>query len=682
MSRLHFSAILFVFLGGAVAASATRSSTEGVDLPPRPTGAHRAVGSLPILFVANAGQTDARVRYVARGPSYVLHLAANEAVFDFAPTESRRDADARSARSETARGVALRLGFIGANPAPRVQGRRQTSARVNYIIGNDPERWHQALSTYREVVYRDLWPGIDMRFRTTRGQLEYRFILRPGAHVEDIRLAYAGADGVTLAADGDLSVRTPAGTLTNARPFSYQHVEGRRAAIESRFVVHEGGDGPATYGFALAGNVDPARSIVIDPSLVYSTYLGGSGQDAGFGIAVDDAGHAYVTGVTQSTDFPTTAGAYAVANAGSSDAFVVKFGDTGTSLLYATYLGGSGADSGTEIVLDASGAAYVSGGTSSVDFPTTPGAFDTTYNGGGEDAFVAKLDPTSGALTYSTYLGGASDDRALSIAVDVTGSAYVAGETKSSDFPTTPTAFDVSFNGGISDAFVTKIDTTGSTLVYSTYLGGSGGMEDIAAAIAVDPQGEAVVTGQTDSVSFPTTAAAYDPSFNGVVDCFVAKLDATGSALIYSTYLGDAAHGSGVVDVDAAGSAYVAGTCSGDFQPRPARADTSLGGCDAFVTKLDLTEACFSFDVSRRRIGRPERFRERPRIDATGAAYVAGQTACTDFRPPPTPSNPCRPAASACSSASSTPRALRSSTPRTSVWGSRRPSPRTAPRPT
>ena len=258
MSRLHFSAILFVFLGGAVAASATRSSTEGVDLPPRPTGAHRAVGSLPILFVANAGQTDARVRYVARGPSYVLHLAANEAVFDFAPTESRRDADARSARSETARGVALRLGFIGANPAPRVQGRRQTSARVNYIIGNDPERWHQALSTYREVVSPRPVAGHRHALPNDSGAARVPLHSATGCARRGHSVGSTRGRMGSLAADGDLSVRTPAGTLTNARPFSYQHVEGRRAAIESRFVVHEGGDGPATYGFALAGNVDPA----------------------------------------------------------------------------------------------------------------------------------------------------------------------------------------------------------------------------------------------------------------------------------------------------------------------------------------------------------------------------------------------------------------------------------------
>ncbi|PYV36779.1 MAG: hypothetical protein DMG06_29945, partial [Acidobacteria bacterium] len=269
-------------------------------------------------------------------------------------------------------------------------------------------------------------------------------------------------------------------------------------------------------------------------SLIYSTYLGGSDDDPGRAIAIDAAGSAYLTSYTRSADFPITLGAFDTSFNGDYDTFVTKLNPTGTSLVYSTYLGGSSGDQALGIAVDAAGNTYVTGLTLSADFPTTLVAFDTSFNGI-LDAFVTKLSPTGTSLVYSTYLGGSNDDRGHSIAVDAAGNAYVTGLTFSADFPTTLGAFDTSFNGDY-DVFVTKLNLTGTSLLYSTYLGGSSG--DQALGIAVDAASNAYLTGLTLSVDFPTTVDAFDTSFNGGFDAIVTKLDSTGSALLYSTYLG------------------------------------------------------------------------------------------------------------------------------------------------
>ena len=611
-------------------------------LPGAASATSLASGRLPLAFVPNVGQTDARVRYVARGLGAAIYVASDEIVFDLLANPLHPDR--RGETSPRAAGTVLRLRLPGADPGARIVGLGPTSARVNYLLGTEPARWHRDLPTYREIVYRNVWPGIDLRFGTKDGSLEYRFVVRPGARFEDIRFAYAGADATWIDARGDLSVRTAHGTLTNGHPFTYQRVHGRRVVVGSRFLERGGAEGEVTYGFALAGNVDRRRSFIIDPGLTYSTYLGGTGLDSAFAVAVDGGGHAYVTGFTQSADFPATAGAYATTPPGGNDVFVAELDPTGTSLVYATYLGGSGDESGTDVAIDATGDVYVTGYTDSTDFPTTPGAVATTYNGGQFDAFVAKLGPTGGSLLFSTYLGGSGGDSGLGIALDGAGSAYVTGETRSANFPTTLAAFDALYNGGVSDGFVTKLDPTGTTLVYSTYLGGStfSGTGDLAGAIAVDALGEAVVTGVTESVDFPTTPGSFDPSFNGAVDAFVTKLDPTGSTLVYSTFLGGTGSDSGGgVAVDAAGAAYLTGSsCSADFPVTAGAYDTSIGGsCDAFVAKLDAAGSGLVFatyiggsvSTSVPAIDTGDDIA----VDVTGAAYVTGQTECTDF--PTTP---------------------------------------------
>jgi len=366
-------------------------------------------------------------------------------------------------------GHALALNFLGANPHATLTARQRLPGKVNYLVGDEPgdepTEWQKGLATHAELLYGGLWPGIDMTVRGEGGNLKYEFRLKPGASVEDVRLGYRGAEGLSVGAGGDLLIQTSLGVLKDAAPVSYQRIGGERVPVESRYLLK--GDGG--YGFAV-GAYDPRYPLIIDPGLDYSTFLGGAGIDEGRGIAVRE-GRAYVTGRTGSADFPTTQGAFDTSfNGGFTDAFVTKLNAAGSALVYSTYLGGSSSDAGSGIAVDTTGKAYVAGQTSSVDFPTTPGAFDTSYNGDNRDVLVTKLNASGSALVYSTYLGGASSDVGNGIAVDTRGRAYVAGQTGSADFPTTPGAFDTSFNGG-GDAFVTKLSAAGSALTYSTFLG-------------------------------------------------------------------------------------------------------------------------------------------------------------------------------------------------------------------
>jgi hypothetical protein len=410
----------------------------------------RSFAKLPVAFVPNRGQVDARARYHARGAGYGFYFTKSKAVLVLTKGE---------------RTQMLELAFGGANPHPRLVANRPTAATVNELAGH---RRHSGLRSYARLTYRDLWPGIDMVFFGAQGELRYEFHLAAGADPKDIRLAYRNAKRLSLAPGGDLVLDTKLGTLTDARPRSYQHSAGERQAVRSGYALRGGG----SFGFRV-GSYDPTRPLVIDPGLDYATYLGGSGNDEDFGIAVDGAGSAYVVGYTASPNFSTTAGAFDTTYNGGGDVFVAKLAPSGGALTYATYLGGSGGDHGYGIAVDGSGSAYVTGQTSSANFPTTAGAFDTTYNSG-TDAFVAKLAPSGGALTYATYLGGSGYDVGQGIAVDGAGGAYVAGSAGSANFPTTAGAFDTTYNEGSRDAFVAKLAPSGGALAYASYLGGGG----------------------------------------------------------------------------------------------------------------------------------------------------------------------------------------------------------------
>jgi hypothetical protein len=543
---------------------------------------------LPLAFVANEGQTDDRVRYYAQGVRYGFFLTPDALVLSL--TQAAR----------TRRGVTLELRFIGANPGVELQGRQRADEQVSYLRGSDPARWHTALPTFQEIVYRELWPGVDVAVRGGRGELKYEFRVRPGAAIDDIRLAYRGADGLTVDPDGTIGIATSLGVLRDSAPVAYQDIDGRRLPVESRYVT-PGGTGERSYGFAVGAGYDPSRELIIDPGLAYSTLLGGASHEMGAAIAVDGAGNTYVTGFTQSPTFPTTTGAFDRTGAPGNnlDAFVAKLNPTATALVYSTFLGGSNFEWGRGLAIDAAGNAYVAGQTKSSNFPTTSGAFDRTFNVDNcprcgidqYDAFVAKLNPTGSALVYSTFLGGTSPDDALAIALDGARNAYVAGQTVSANFPMTAGAFDTTPDGE-QDVFVAKLNTTGSALVYSTRLGGVD--NELPVGIAVDAAGNAQLGGGTRSADFPTTPGAFDTTpgggaFDERFDSFVTKLNAAGSGLIYSTFLGGSKSDfASDFAVDAAGNSYlVGGTLSPDFPTTPGVFDTAFGTSEGFVSKLD-----------------------------------------------------------------------------------------------
>lgn len=522
---------------------------------------------------------------------------------------------------KTSRGVLLRLDFEGANKVTP-HGRDPLPYPTNFFIGNDPSRWRTGVNSYREVVYEELYNGVDMVYRGSDEGVKYDLILAPGTDPSVIRMSYEGADSVELEEAGNLLVHTAIGDVADSSPTAFQGDD----RVPCSFTL----PAPLSHGFACQG-IDGSREVVIDP-LVYATFLGGGEDDVALSIAADSAGNAYVTGWTRSTDFPVTPGVFGPTMNGCDgfgcDAFVTKLNPTGSSLVYSTYLGGGGEDVGNSIVVDSSGSAYVAGSTVSDDFPVTPGAFDTAANGA-RDAFVVKLDPAGASLLYSTYLGGGGDDGGYSMAIDPAGNAYVTGFMRSSNFPSTPGAFDTIMNG-FQDSFVTKLDSTGSSVLFSTYLGG--GDDDAGYAITIDSAGNSYITGQTQSAGFPSTPGAFDTTYSEPQDAFVTKLDSGGGSLLYSTFLGGSEADDGYsIAVDAFGNACAAGwTRSRDFPTTPGAFDTSFGGLeDGFVVKLDFTGSSLLYSTYIGGVDYDDVYSIA--VEPSGIAYLTGYAQSGDF---------------------------------------------------
>ena len=587
-------------------------------------------GKLPLAFVENRGQEEKRVRYSARGDGFAFFFTAGDVVM--------------ALRKEGARapGASLALRFLGRNPQGTLEAEDRAPGEVNYLRGNDSSGFHTHVARYGTVVYRDLWPRIDLAVRGAEGKLKYEFRVHPGGRPGDIRLDYAGASAVALAADGSLSIHTPIGVLADDAPVAWQEIDGARVAVASRYVVKPARGAVHEVGFALGGQVRADRELVIDPSLAYATFIGGQSDDAGGAMTVDTAGNVYLIGTTLSSDCPTTAGAFDRTIAGPRDIFVTKLNPTGTALVYSTFLGGiatpvpaGGADefeAGRGIAVDAAGNAYITGQTTASDFPTTPGAFQRSLHVAtfdATDAWIAKLNPSGSALVYSSFLGGFDIDDALAIAIDAAGNAYVAGETGSTDFPTTAGAFDRTINGEF-DTYILKMNPTGSALVYSTFLGGE--FVDLPSAIQVDGAGNAIVVGSTRSTTYPTTAAAFDTTPNGMFDVYVTKLNASGSGLVFSTLIGGSdMDGPGGFVRDAAGNLYIAGgTVSANF-PTTAGAlrTTRSGPSDGFVLALSPTGTALVFSTF---IGGSDSdSTSGVALDAAGNVWVAGTTSSLDY---------------------------------------------------
>ena len=593
-------------------------------------------GNLPLQFEANQGQMEKQVRFLSRGSGYTLFLTSTgEAVLTLRKPVKSDEGNERSALI-TVLGedkslpdmhtATVRMRLIEANPQPQVTGLEELSGKVHYFMGNDPKKWRADIPTYARVQYRDVYPGIDLVFYGNQRQLEYDFIVAPGADPAAIMLGIEGTEQIVLDAEGHLILETAAGTLQFQKPRIYQERNGVREFIHGDYVL----EGAGQVSFQVAA-YDPTRTLVIDPVILsYSTYLGGSAEDHGSAIAVDVAGNAYIIGWTFSSDFPT-ASPFQAGLGGDRDTFVTKLNATGDGLVYSTYLGGSSYDIGLDIVLDAVGNAYVTGITASANFPTTTGTSQPNLLGI-QDAFVTKLDAAGSALVYSTYLGGSSSDEGFVIAVDATGNAYVGGFTKSLNFPTV-NPFQAGCSPGCHDGFVTKLNATGDALVYSTYLGGSGeegSGNEFTSGIAVNSAGELYVAGPTSAPDFPTVNPL-QATLRGPSDVFVLKLNAAGDALVYSTFLGGSGEEFVVgVAVDPAGNAYVGGrTDSTDF-PTASPVQPALGGgIDGFVTKVNATGSALTYSTYLGGSGDDQIFSFA--VDATGNTYVAGPTESFDF---------------------------------------------------
>jgi len=530
MKTLQFSKVALVLAAAFLFTFSLSSSAQvnGVFKPDPSTQGKilQGYGKLPLRFEANQGQTDARVKFLSRGAGYTLFLTSGEAVLAFRKTSAQmKDRSALKAPApEASKSAVLHMQLVGSNPASAVSGLDEMPGKSNYFIGNDPKKWQTNVANYAKVRYRRVYPGVDLVYYGNPGQLEYDFVVAPGADPSSIRLKFRGAGRLKIDDNGDLVLGADGEQVRLQKPQVYQEASGTRRAVEGRYWIA----GANTISFRVA-DYDRSKPLIVDPVLVYSTYLGGSGDDSGTSIAVDSSGNAYVTGYTSSIDFPTMnplQPTYA-GGSGSLDVFVAKLNSTGSALVYSTYLGGSNYDSGTSIAVDSSGNAYVTGYTYSTDFPTMNALQGTTAGSG--DVFVAKLNPTGSALVYSTYLGGSGIDYGYGIAADASGNAYVTGFTCSTNFPTA-NAEQAASGGRLNslppcgDVFVTKLNATGTALVYSTYLGGSG--DDAGRGIVVDSSGNAYVTGYTSSIDFPTMNPL-QPANAGSNDAFVAKLNST-----------------------------------------------------------------------------------------------------------------------------------------------------------
>ncbi len=647
-----------------------------------------SMGNVPLRFEPNVGQAPGGTDFVVHGMGYGLSIQPSGIALQM----RRRTTDPAGVPA----GSSITVSLIGARPA-RSEGLDPLPSISNYFLGKTPARWNTNVPNYARVAYRGIYPGVDLFYYGQDGRLEYDFAVAPGTDPKSIVLSFGGADSMTLDTNGDLVLQTSGNQIRMGLPSIYQQLGAVKQPVAGSYRLLGGNlvrfdvgnydesnnliiDPVLTYstyvggsswdegvGFALdssgntyvagwttSGNF-PVTSAAYQSTLaggptfgdvfiykmnptgtalVYSTYIGGSNDDLGWGVAVDSSGNAYITGYTSSADFPTTPGAFKTNFSGTRDAFVVKLNSTGSALTYSTYLGGNSEERGYAIALDSAGSAYVAGFAKSTNFPVTSGAYQTT-NPGGATAFITKFNATGSGLVYSTYVGGSSDDWANALAIDSSGNAYLAGYTQSSNFPTTSGAFQRTFGTGLGHAFVTKVNATGTGLVYSTFLRSSA--EDFARAIALDNSGNAYVGGRAGAADFPVTAGAYQTTFRGVNDAFVTKLNSSGTGLQYSTLLGgsdnDQVEG---IAVDASGAVVAVGlTVSTDFPVTPDALQSAPKGYQTgWISKLSSTGANLVYSTYLGGSGGTDLV-IGVALDSAGNSYFMGYTNSPDF--PTTP---------------------------------------------
>jgi Beta-propeller repeat/Abnormal spindle-like microcephaly-assoc'd, ASPM-SPD-2-Hydin len=634
-----------------IAAAASSVAQSGVPQPPSRASINANYGKLPLTFEANRGQTDPRAAFVSRGPGYTAFLTSDGMVLSLSAKQAvASPATAHAGSGSSSTHATLQFRLLGAARNPAIVGEVPQVGHVNYFIGNDPAKWWRNVPTYAQVRYRNIYPGIDLLYYGNHRQLEYDFAISPGANPERIQFEIRGAREIHIATDGALVLATSVGEIHFQTPIIYQESNGQRNPVQGSYVVKDS----THIGFQLS-HYDTNKPLVIDPVLVYSTYLGGSGSDQPSGIALDTAGNVYVAGSTDSTDFPlTTLGSLP---AGNTHVFVAKLDASGSNLIFADYLGGNNQDYGYAVALDAANNVYVTGSTASSDFPTV-NPFQGTYPGG-FNVFLSKVSPDGSSLLYSTYFGGNGSDVPSSVAVDGAGEMLIAGYTSSTTLPVA-NAYQstVSANlGGMfgNYGFLTKFNPDGLSLAYSTYFGGSSNVPlncggtpcwpqplSSIAGMVLDNTGNAYVTGTTNTYDFPVTGGAYlatDTTQQNATVGFVSKFNGAGS-LQYSTYLYESSGlltNINAIAVDALGSAYVTGTAISDGTfPITSTSICDPGvygwGCSyAFVTKFDAAGASllYSTFLGPNNNATPQAIA----LDGNNDAYILSSTSSSSFSP-------------------------------------------------
>jgi hypothetical protein len=613
-----------------------RPSGSPPVLPPKTTplssGSRLALqqkyGELPMAFEVNEGQTDSQARFLSHGKGYSLALTGREVLLALPSSPQAFQSRGgfphpfpNSKRALTVKISTIRMCLKGARPSPEAEGMEKLPGFSNYFIGDDPSKWRVKVPQYAKVKFKQVYPGVDMVYYGNRGRLEYDFIVAPGTDPKVIQLAYDGVNR-TRVKSGDLRLNVGASELVFKAPRIYQKKEGREIPVQGRYV--RAGDNKV--GFEISP-YDHSRPLVIDPVLDYSTLLGGSTWDSIYGLAVDTSGDACVVGSTAGS-FPTTSGSYQPSFTGANDIFVAKLSADGSTLLYSTYLGGSNTQSGSSILLDANGNAFATGGTNSTDFPTTSNSYQPVYPGG-SPGVLFELSADGSKLLYSTFLplgaggivmdpsgnlftiggaaiqkihpggGGAADFLATTnlqgsaygslsaIAVDNGGSPYVTGFTQASNFPTTPGAFDTIYRGP-QEAFVAKFSADLSTMIYSTFFGGSG--VHYGNSIAVDRNGNAFITGSS-SGNLPITPGAFQTVATGTAsNCYAAEISSDGSSVLYCTYLsGSYAQQGAAIVLDSNGHIFLTGweNSPSGFPLTAGAYQTTGAAATAFIAKIN-----------------------------------------------------------------------------------------------
>jgi uncharacterized repeat protein (TIGR01451 family) len=602
-----------------------------------------------VSFEANQGQTESQVKYLSRGGSYNFFLTADGAVFEVA--RSKREGLQKKLQELDV----LRMRVLGARQGTAISGEGELAAKSNYFTGRNSQDWHTNVPKFRSVRYRGIYPGTDLVFYGNQRQLEYDFVVSAGADPGKIALAFDGAP-VRVNENGELVLSMGSSEIRFRKPIAYQQDASGKVPVEAAFAL----EGNAV-GFRL-GAYDRSRPLVIDPSLVYSTFLGGGFTDYAGGIAVDASGNAYVVGSTLSPGFPVTTGVFqphcgtdTYCNLGTVqdpyDAFITKMDPTGATEVYSTFMGGENDDQGMAIAVDTNGNAYVAGYTLSCQFPVTAGSYKTSFPncgaGGAAANFVAKINSTATALVYSTFIGVNNTNQGHGIAIDAAGNAYTTGYSTDNGYPTTSNAYQPSApNPSDGKLVFTELNAAGNGLIYSTYLAGvTTGNFGTGNAIALDKSNNAYITGHTDAADFPVTTGVYQNTNAGGFDAVVVKFNPTASgkaSLIYSTYVGGGEfdRGNGIA-VDPKGNVYVAGmTDSGNF-PTSANAfeTTCPGGCsgfaNGFVTALNSTasQLIYSTYLAGTANGSDTSLEGNwaLALDGQNNAYVTGASVATDY---------------------------------------------------